>query len=54
MSMEIRLDCGNWIVNDYIISGSYEDGYEVKTEEFGDVLYYNISFEACLTWVWNS
>lgn len=56
--MEIRLELGNWIINDeYFITDGVNE-YEVyrcgtEEEEVREV-YSNESFEKCLTWIWNS
>ena len=54
--MNIRLDCGSWIVNEeYIIIDDNENGYCVckyGCEE--DSLYESTDFESCLIWCWNS
>lgn len=55
--MEIYLDCGHFIVGEYIIIGDYDSGYEVRKVEDGensDPLYENTSFEHCITWCLNS
>ena len=67
--MEIRLDCGNWYANGYIIEnevilenrddgyiieGNFESGYNVLNEENEDIVYSDDNFENCLTWIWNS
>ena len=52
--MELRLDCGNWYANGYIIEGNFESGYNVLNEENEDIVYSDDSFENCLTWIWNS
>lgn len=56
--MDIRLEMDNWVVNDeyFITEGVY--GYEVYScgtdKEEAKLQYSNESFEACLTWIWNS
>lgn len=55
--MEIRLDCGNWYINGYVIEGDKDIGYSVYTEESesGSMpLFDSESFEECLTWCYNS
>lgn len=56
--MDIKLEMGNWVVNDeyFITEGVYEyEVYSCGTEnEEATKLYSNMSFEACLTWIWNS
>ena len=55
--MEIRLECGQFIIGDYSIAGNYDDGYTVWKTEDGedlDTLYDNISFEKCVVWCLNS
>ncbi len=42
--MEIRLDCGNWYANGYIIEGNFESGYNVLNEENEDIVYSDDSF----------
>ena len=56
--MEIRLDCGKWYINGYIIEEDADIGYYNVYED--DALdnafpvYGNESFEKCLTWCYNS
>ena len=55
--MEIRLDCGNWYINGYVIEGDKDIGYSVYAEESesGNMpLFDSESFEECLTWCYNS
>lgn len=55
--MEIRLECGQFIIGEYLIAGNYEDGYTVwKTDdgEDSDALYEDISLEKCIVWCLNS
>lgn len=54
--MEIRLDCGNWYINGYIIEydtdieycNVYRENSETNIPVFG-----NESFEKCLIWCYN-
>ena len=56
--MDIRLEMGNWIINDeyFITEGLHR--YEVYTcgsdEEDAKEVFSCESFEECLTWIWNS
>lgn len=55
--MEIRLDCGNWYINGYVIEGKEGFGYYVYAEDSEDEsmpLYDNDNFEKCLVWCYNS
>ena len=55
--MEIRLDCGEWHINDCIIHGDTEVGYFVYAEddlENENLLFSSKNFEECLTWCYNS
>lgn len=55
--MEIRLDCGECYINNYIINGNADDGYDVYAEideEKEECLYSSKNFEECLTWCYNS
>lgn len=55
--MEIRLEAGDFVIGDYIISGDCQEGYQVwKRNEEGklETLYNNFSFEACVIWCLNS
>lgn len=56
--MNIVLEMDNWIINDEYFITSGVAGYEVYTvgddENEAKEVYSNESFEACLTWVWNS
>ena len=55
--MEIRLEYGDFVIGDYIISGDYQEGYQVwERNEEGklEALYNNFSFEACVVWCLNS
>ena len=57
MTTEISLDCGQWHVGDYSIAGNCDDGYTVWLTVDGgdsDTLYADMSFEKCLTWIFNS
>lgn len=56
--MEIRLEMGNWIINEeYFITEGVNE-YEVYNcgtdEEEASELFLSESFEECLTWIWNS
>lgn len=58
--MEIRLDCGNWYINGYVIEEDADIGYYNVYEEDEDTetgampVYGNENFEKCLTWCYNS
>jgi hypothetical protein len=55
--MEIRLECGQFIIGEYSIAGNYDDGYTVWRTDDGEdseTLYGNISFECCVVWCLNS
>lgn len=53
--MEIRLDCGEWYINGYVITGNEEyDIYSEIDEDREDCLYSSKDFESCLTWCYNS
>lgn len=55
--MEIRLEAGDFVIGDYIISGDCQEGYQVwERNEEGklEALYNNFSFEACVVWCLNS
>lgn len=56
--MEIKLEMGNWIINEeyFITEGVNEyEVYSCGTEEKeAKEVYSNESFERCLTWVWNN
>lgn len=56
--MEIRLDCGNWYINGYVIEEDAEIGYYNVYEEDAETgampVYDNENFEKCLTWCYNS
>lgn len=55
--MEIRLEAGDFVIGDYIISGDCQEGYQVwERNEEGklEALYNNFSFEACVIWCLNS
>lgn len=55
--MEIRLEAGDFVIGDYIISGDCKEGYQVwERNEEGklEALYNNFSFEACVVWCLNS
>ena len=53
--MNIALNCGEWFLNGYIISGDYDRGYFVYPEgNYKEQVYSSMSFEDCLTWVYNS
>lgn len=55
--MEIRLEDGQFIIDEYSIAGNYEDGYWVWRTDDGedsDALYNDISFEKCIVWCLNS
>ena len=56
--MDIKLEMGNWVVNDeyFITEGVYEyEVYSCGTEnEEATELYSSESFESCLTWIWNN
>lgn len=54
--MEIRLYCGNWYINGYVIEEDEGIGYNVYKEdaETGSMpLFDSESFEECLTWCYN-
>ena len=56
--MEIRLEMGNWIINEeYFITEGVNE-YEVYNcgtdEEEASELFSSESFEEGLTWIWNS
>lgn len=56
--MEIRLVMDDWVINDeyFITEGVY--GYEVYVcgtdKEDAKEQFASVSFEECLTWIWNS
>lgn len=55
--MEIRLENGEFVIGDYIITGDYTEGYQVwklNEEEKLEALYNNVSFEHCVVWCLNS
>lgn len=56
--MEIRLECGNWYINGYVIEGDegigYYNVYEEDVEDGSMPVYGSESFERCLTWCYNS
>lgn len=56
--MQIRLDCGNWYINGYVIEGSVSIGsYHVYLEDAPvdtSPLFSSKHFEECLTWCYNS
>ena len=55
--MEIRLNCGNWYINGYVIEGGKDIGYSVYVEESesgSTPLFDSASFEECLIWCYNS
>jgi hypothetical protein len=56
--MDIRLEMGNWVVNDEYFITEGLDGYEVYNcgtdEEDAKEQFSSSSFEECLTWIWNS
>lgn len=56
--MNVRLECGNWIINDEYLITEGVNGYEVYDygvdEEEPNALFSSESFEECLTWIWNS
>ena len=56
--MNIRLEMGDWIVNDEYFITEGVHGYEVYScgteEEEVKEQYLSESFEECLTWIWNS
>lgn len=52
--MEIRLDCGNWYINGYVIEGVKDIGYSVYAENGSLPLFNSENFEECLTWCYNS
>lgn len=56
--MEIRLEMGNWVVNDeyFITETMYGYGvYNCGTDECeAECIFESESFEECLTWIWNS
>lgn len=56
MSKTIRLVDGHFEIDEYSIAGNYDDGYTVylTSEEDGDTLYSDISFEKCVVWCLNS
>lgn len=54
--MEIRLEYGEWHINDYIIHGG-DNEYFVYAEDDLDnenLLFSSSNFEECLTWCYNS
>lgn len=56
--MEVRLEMGDWVINDDYFITNGVDGYKVycygTDKEESEELYSSESFEECLTWVWNS
>lgn len=55
--MEIRLECGQFIIGEYAIAGNYDDGYTVWRADDGEdseTLFDSISFEDCVVWCLNS
>lgn len=57
ISMEIRLEMDEWIINnEYFITNGLEN-YEVYTcgtDENEAEEQFSGTFEECLTWIWNS
>ena len=55
MRHEIIVDGSSYIIDEtYVISGDYEEGYDVKKYDDGTQLYSSLSFENCLIWCFNS
>jgi hypothetical protein len=57
MEATIIMEDGNFIVGEYTIAGSYEDGYTIWRTDEGedsDALYESNSFEDCIVWCINS
>lgn len=56
--MNIRLEMDDWIINDEYIITNGVIGYEIYkcgTEDTeAEEVYSSVSFEECLTWIWNS
>lgn len=55
--MEIRLECGNWYINGYVIKGDEGIGYSIYDEDAetdSTSLFDSENFEECLTWCYNS
>ena len=55
MTLDITLYDSEWEVGDYMITGSYEDGYQVYKKLLPEnVVFESNDFESCLVWIMNS
>ena len=53
--MNIELYDGDWIINEYRISGDKDQGYDIfKEDDEYNCCYSTDDFESVLTWCWNS
>lgn len=51
--MNIYLYDSCWATENYIIHGDFENGYYITEKNKDEIIYENISFEACLIWIFN-